>query len=96
MQCPNCGSIHIRKHGIKQGKQNHISADCGRQFIDAYDPPRTYSNDIKQECLKMYVNGMGFYGIERVKSVISVVTDGWKVYPGFIDVGDHILSKTVL
>lgn len=24
------------------------------------------------------------------------VTDGWKVYPGFIDAGDHIVSKTYM
>ena len=24
MQCPQCGSTHIRKNGIKQGKQNHM------------------------------------------------------------------------
>ncbi|MBD1867050.1 IS1 family transposase, partial [Cyanobacteria bacterium FACHB-471] len=24
MQCPECGSTHIRKNGKKRGKQNHI------------------------------------------------------------------------
>ena len=24
------------------------------------------------------------------------MTDGWKVYPGFIDAGDHIVSKTYM
>jgi transposase-like protein len=60
MQCPECQSTHIRKNGKKKGKQNHICVDCGRQFIDCYDPPQGYSDEIKRECLKMYVNGMGF------------------------------------
>nr|WP_250126198.1 IS1 family transposase [Chroococcidiopsis sp. CCMEE 29] len=69
MQCPQCSSTHIRKNGIKQGKQNHICVACGRQFIDTYDTPRTYSDDIKQHCLTLYVNGMGFRAIERVTGV---------------------------
>ncbi|MBW4608177.1 MAG: IS1 family transposase, partial [Hassallia sp. WJT32-NPBG1] len=24
MECPRCGSSHIRKNGRKRGKQNHI------------------------------------------------------------------------
>lgn len=77
MQCPRCASTHIRKNGIKQGKQNYICADCRRQFIDTYDPPRTYSDDIKQECLEMYVNGMGFRAIERVKQVHHTTVIYW-------------------
>jgi transposase-like protein len=77
MQCPRCNSTHLRKNGIKQGKQNYICADCRRQFIDAYEPSRTYSDQIKQECLKMYVNGMGFRAIERVKGVHHTTVIYW-------------------
>ncbi len=60
-----------------RGKQNHIcvvrlrrgEALCRRQFIDVYTPPKGYSDDIKATCLKMYVNGMGFRGIECVTGV---------------------------
>ena len=69
MECPECNSTHIRKNGIKKDKQNHICVECGRQFIDTYEPLRGYSQSLKRECLKMYVNGMGFRGIERVKGV---------------------------
>lgn len=34
-----------------------------------YDPPKGYSEALKQESLKMYLNGMGFRGIERVQGV---------------------------
>ncbi|WP_315786134.1 IS1 family transposase [Fischerella sp. JS2] len=77
MECPRCGSCHNRKNGKKRGKQNHICCDCGRQFIDVYKPPRGYSDEIKQECLKMYVNGMGFRGIERVKNVHHTTIIHW-------------------
>lgn len=72
MQCPECQSTHIRKNGIKRGKQNHICVDCGRQFIEHYETSRGYSNEVKQECLKMYVNGMGFRGIERSHCVFII------------------------
>lgn len=77
MQCPQCDSRHIRKNGIKQGKQNHICVECRRQFIDTYDPPRTYSEDVKQHCLKLYVNGMGFRAIERVTGVHHTTVIYW-------------------
>lgn len=28
MQCPECGSEHIRKNGHRRGKQNHLCIDC--------------------------------------------------------------------
>jgi len=77
MQCPECGSTHIRKNGKKQGKQNHICVACARQFLDCYAPPKGYSDEVKQECLRMYVNGTGFRGIERVKGVHHTTVINW-------------------
>ncbi len=60
MQCPQCQSTHIRKNGRnKQGKQNHICATCGREFIKNYERPKGYDEKTKQECLTAYVNGNG-------------------------------------
>lgn len=69
MQCPECTASHIRKNGKKRGKQNHSCVDCGRQFIDHYEPSRGYAEEVKRECLRMYVNGSGFRAIQRVKDV---------------------------
>ena len=69
MKCPECNSTNIRKNGIKRGKQNHICYDCRRQFVIHNEKPPGYSDDIKKDCLKMYVNGMGFRAIERVKGI---------------------------
>jgi transposase-like protein len=77
MECPECNSTHIRKNGIKKGKQNHICVDCRRQFVVPSETPRGYSEDVKRECLKMYVNGMGFRGIERVKGVHHTTLITW-------------------
>ncbi|UBF29798.1 hypothetical protein K9N68_36850 (plasmid) [Kovacikia minuta CCNUW1] len=69
MQCPNCGSTEIRKNGKRGSKQNHICTHCHRQFIDVYDPPQGYSKAVKQHCLTLYANGMGFRAIERSTGV---------------------------
>jgi len=76
MQCPRCGSTDIRKNGQKKGKQNHICCDCRRQFIDVYEP-KGYPEEIKRECLEMYVNGMGFRAIEQVKKVHHTTIIHW-------------------
>lgn len=76
MQCPRCGSTHIRKNGTQRGKQNYICVNCRRQFIQEYDQIG-YSKQIKLECLKMYTNGMGFRAIERVLGVHHTTIIHW-------------------
>jgi transposase-like protein len=77
VQCPYCESTEIRKNGKRGSKENHIFTKCGRQFIEVYDPPKGYSEEVRQECLKMYVNGMGFCAIERVKGVHHTTIIYW-------------------
>ena len=76
-QCPECKSTHINKNGKKKGKQNYLCIDCRRQFIDCYQPHRGYSDEVRGECLKMYVNGMGFRAIERVKGIHHTTIINW-------------------
>jgi len=68
MNCPYCTSTHIRKNGHKRGKQNYICVKCTRQFLESYSP-QGYSEQIKKQCLTMYVNGNGFRAIERQTGV---------------------------
>ena len=68
MECPRCNSSKIRKNGHRRGKQNYQCKECGRQFIDEYTT-RGYSKQVKENCLTMYVNGLGFRAIERVTGV---------------------------
>jgi transposase-like protein len=77
IKCPECQSNHINKNGQKRGKQNHICIDCGRQFIDCYEAQQGYSEEVKRECLIMYVNGMGFRAIERIKGVHHTSIMNW-------------------
>ena len=77
MHCPDCSSTEISKNGKQRGKQNYICKTCQRQFIEHYDPPAGYSDEVKRECLKLYVNGMGFRAIERVKGVHHTTLITW-------------------
>ena len=43
----------------RRGKQNYHCKECDRQFIVQYTA-RGYSMEVKENCLKMYVNGLGF------------------------------------
>jgi transposase-like protein len=97
MQCPRCASTHIRKNGKKASKQNYICVQCSRQFIDAYDL-QGYSEEIKRECLEMYVNGLGFRAIERLKNVHYTTVITWvkktgKILPNLPE-GDEIPEVT--
>jgi len=77
VKCPECKSIHVNKNGHKKGKQNYLCVECGRQFIECYQPHKGYSQEVKKECLKMYVNGMGFRAIERIKGVHHTTIINW-------------------
>jgi transposase-like protein len=77
IECPECKSTRVNKNGRKAGKQNHICVDCGRQFIDSYQAHQGYAEEIKKECLLMYVNGMGFRAIERIKGVHHTSIINW-------------------
>ena len=77
MQCPECKSTHINKNGKKKGKQNYICVNCHRQFIDDYQLHRGYPDEVRRECLTMYVNGMGFRAIERVKGIHHTTIINW-------------------
>ena len=77
MQCPECQSTNVNKNGHKKGKQNYICVKCKRQFIDDDQAQKGYSEEVKRECLKMYVNGLGFRAIERVKNVHHTTIINW-------------------
>jgi transposase-like protein len=77
MKCPRCQSTAISKNGFRGSKQNHRCRDCGRQFIDSPQTHRGYSDDVRELCLKMYLNGMGFRAIERVTEIHHTTIISW-------------------
>jgi transposase-like protein len=76
MQCPECGSTEINKNGRRKGKQNYLCRYCRRQFIDTYDS-KGYPSEVKEHCLTLYCNGMGFRGIERATGVCHNTVINW-------------------
>jgi transposase-like protein len=76
-ECPECKSTHVPNNGHKKGKQNYLCVNCGRQFIDFYESQKGYVKKVKQQCLSMYVNGMGFRGIERITGVHNTTIMAW-------------------
>ena len=39
--------------------------------------PLGYSEEVRRECLQMYINGIGFRGIPRVKDVYHTTVICW-------------------
>ncbi|QJB29635.1 MULTISPECIES: IS1-like element ISArma2 family transposase [Limnospira] len=76
MNCPYCQSHKVVKNGHRQGKQSYLCRECGRQFRE--NPcPGGYSSDVKELCVKMSLNGMGFRAIERVTGISHNTILNW-------------------
>ena len=76
MQCPKCQSSHNKKNGFRRGKQSYKCKDCGYQFVE--NPiSRKYPPEVKQICLKMYLNGLGFRAIARVTDIDHTTIINW-------------------
>lgn len=71
-----CINSHSLILGSNEVNAHYICVNCKRQFIDSYNQ-KGYSEDIKKECLEMYVNGCGFRAIERVKKVHHTTVINW-------------------
>ncbi len=76
MICPDCQSDRIAKNGRQQGKQRYICRGCGRQFLDRYSH-RGYPLEVKQKCLNLHAQGIGFREIERQTGVDCNTVINW-------------------
>ena len=76
MKCPHCSSSKVRKFGKIKGKQRDHCRECDRYFQSHYES-KGYSPEVKEICLKMYLNGMGFRGIERVTGIHHTTIMNW-------------------
>ena len=94
MQCPEYQSTHVNKNGHKKGKQNYLCVNCGRQFIECYEAQKGYVKEVKQQCLSMYVNGMGFRAIERVTGVHNTTIMAWVKQAGEL-LPDYYTPETI-
>ncbi len=56
------------KNGRRHGKQSYLCRNCQSQFRENPQPPG-YSAQVKDLCVKMSLNGMGWSGLERVTGI---------------------------
>jgi insertion element IS1 protein InsB len=47
-----------------------------RQLVESYQP-QGYSDEVKKNCLTLYLNGIGFRGIERATGVCNNTVINW-------------------
>ena len=76
MQCSHCQSNQTVKNGRRNGIQNYLCRSCERQFRETHTP-QGYSLNVKEHCLKLYLNGMGFRAIERATQVCHNTVINW-------------------
>lgn len=76
MKRPQCQSSGLRQDGHFRGKQRWKCKDCGRICLESHEP-KGYHPQVKEICLKMYLNGMGFRGIERVTGIHHTTIMNW-------------------
>ncbi len=57
-------------------KQSYLCRSCDRQFRETHTF-QGYPPEVKEYCLKLYLNGMGFRAIERVTGVCHNTVINW-------------------
>ncbi len=75
-KCPHCESESISKNGHRHNKQRYICKECGKQFLESYSP-KGYSEEVKQRCLDLYREGMGFRAIEKKTGISHNTVINW-------------------
>jgi transposase-like protein len=75
MHCPMCSSELSVKNGIVRGKQRYRCKDCGCNYTQSslYRIPRSQ----REEAIKLYLEGVGFRGIERHTGISHVTVMRW-------------------
>lgn len=72
--CPKCKTVDCIKDGVVGGRQRYQCKGCGYRHTVAY---KWYSEDVKQQALKLYLEGLGFRSIARVLNCSHVAVYKW-------------------
>ena len=76
MNCPHCKTKSIVKNGnSKHGRQRFLCRDCQRTFGVA--DGRRIPAAIQAQARRLYLEGVGFRGIERLLGVSHVSVMNW-------------------
>ena len=92
LQCPHCGSNRLPKDGHSRGKQTCRCRLCHYRFTP-YGNRHYYSEQVKEQAIDMYGEGMAIAAISRVLEVKLGTVYEWikksPVGPGHLGLGDH-------
>ena len=72
--CPKCNRADCVKDGIVRGRQRYLCKSCGYRHTVDY---KWYSEEVKQQALKMYLEGLGFRSIGRLLNCSHVTVYKW-------------------
>ena len=75
MHCPKCACAEAVKNGKMNGKQRYKCRGCGCNYTQS--SKYRISREKRVECLKLYLEGVGFRGIERLTGVSHVSVIKW-------------------
>jgi transposase len=75
VKCPRCNSENYVKNGKMNNKQRYLCKECKYNFSSFQK--RGKSNEIKEQALKMYLEGLGFRAIGRLLNVSNVSVLRW-------------------
>jgi transposase-like protein len=74
INCPKCQPSESRKDGMVREKQRYHCKSCGYRYTVAH---KGYSEDVKQQALAMYLEGLGFRSIGRLLSCSHTAAYYW-------------------
>lgn len=74
--CPGCGSVDIKKHGKKEGKQRYRCKDCGKTFMETANT-MLYRSKLTTEQWKELIKGMVQHlSLSQIAENIGISTAG--------------------
>jgi transposase-like protein len=74
MICKRCGGNQSHKNGMMNGKQRYRCKSCGFNFTTGF---RGKPIELRQQALKLYLEGLGFRAIGRILGVSNVTVLNW-------------------
>ena len=68
LTCPFCGSENVDKNGHSNGKQRYVchNSECSHKTFYAEYTYNAYKPEVKQDIIKMSVDGTGVRAISRI------------------------------
>ncbi|MGV3641491.1 MAG: transposase-like zinc-binding domain-containing protein [Adhaeribacter sp.] len=74
MTCKRCGGNDSHKNGMMNGKQRYRCKICGFNYTTGF---RGKPLEVRQQALKLYLEGLGFRAIGRILGVSNVTVLNW-------------------